>query len=102
MAKMSVREFVRKAQLEQKQRYRNQSAAEVLLGAVSKRVEDIGAELSNAGYFSRKISQVDPESRQQAGQWCLNQFGINHFIVTDNETFWFDSEQNANWFALRW
>lgn len=38
---------------------------------------------------------------REAAQWCREQFGREHYYFTGG-SFWFDREEDAVMFALRW
>ena len=53
------------------------------------------------GYFE-VCGVAQPFSNQYIiGQWCVDKFGSEHYSW-DGTSWWFDSEENAVLFALRW
>lgn len=53
----------------------------------------------DAGYHSAMPGSL--EHWPHIHQWCVDTLGRDHYVWTGN-TFWFESEQHANWFRLRW
>jgi len=52
-----------------------------------------------AGYHSVEVNLDHPW--QDIHEWCVDQFGKDHYTWTGG-TFWFETEQAAVLFALRW
>lgn len=58
--------------------------------------------LKSAGYYSIKISGPNCIDRwEDIHDWCKEKFGNDHYAWTGT-VFWFEREQHAVWFALRW
>ena len=53
------------------------------------------------GYFEVCRSKQPPPAQYIIGQWCVDKFGSEHYSW-DGTSWWFDSEENAVLFALRW
>ena len=57
---------------------------------------------SQAGYLPVKSKLLGREGEwQQIHAWCREHVGEKHYSWTGS-TFWFESEQDAALFALRW
>jgi hypothetical protein len=55
-----------------------------------------------AGYYSVEVNLQHPFNLwQDIHEWCVDQFGENHYTWTGS-TFWFETDQAAVLFALRW
>ena len=54
---------------------------------------------SAAGYYSAEVDLNHPW--QDIHAWCVDQFGEDHYTWTGS-TFWFETDQAAVLFALRW
>jgi len=52
-----------------------------------------------AGYYPVKVSLKQPWV--YIHEWCQDQFGEDHYTWTGG-TFWFETEQAAVLFSLRW
>ena len=52
-----------------------------------------------AGYYQIEISGFDEWS--ETHKWCREQFGEDHYNWTGS-IFWFETERDATFFALRW
>lgn len=56
----------------------------------------------DAGYYGIEPSRESIRYHwQEMHQWCERQFGCEHYAWTGS-TFWFETEQDAVLFALRW
>lgn len=53
------------------------------------------------GFYSVSLTQPQ-KSFSQMNSWCTKQFGEDHFFCTNFSEFWFETEQDAVWFALNW
>jgi hypothetical protein len=66
-----------------------------------------------------RIDHLPTNTRLEAAEWCLFEFGLDHVEIMRPLTvkvegpnpcneiamvacFWFESQRDANWFALRW
>jgi hypothetical protein len=96
---MNIREFIDNTNAERKRKYRNQSAAEVLLGQVSPDIKDWRQVFKDGGYYD----VVPPSISQwkEIHQWCVRTFGQEHYAWSGNR-FWFETPEDAIMFALRW
>lgn len=55
-----------------------------------------------AGYYSVPAGLKGVQQEWQSiHNWCEKQFGSNHYTWTGS-TFWFETEEHAVLFALRW
>lgn len=55
-----------------------------------------------AGYYSAEVDLLHHRHLwQDIHEWCCDQFGQDHYTWT-GETFWFETEQAAVLFSLRW
>jgi hypothetical protein len=55
-----------------------------------------------AGYYSVPAGLKGVQQEwQNMHSWCKEQFGSNHYTWTGS-TFWFETEEHAVLFALRW
>ena len=54
----------------------------------------------DAGYHSAILS--DTTCWDLARKWCQDAFGEQHFAWTGLKTFWFEQEDHAVLFRLRW
>lgn len=54
-------------------------------------------DLGQAGFFSMEFGGGD---WAECHQWCLDTYGDRY--TWTGHTFWFLTEQDAMWFALRW
>ena len=96
---MNIREFIREKRDEHLDRYRNQSAAEVLLKTVPPEIKDWTAVFRSGGYH-----MVNPNVGplwQEMHIWCVEQFGVDNYAWNGNN-FWFETEKDAIMFTLRW
>jgi hypothetical protein len=60
------------------------------------------AAYSQAGYYPVKLGMLGVEGEwQECHQWCCEHVGEQHYTWTGS-TFWFETEQAAALFALRW
>jgi len=57
--------------------------------------------LEQQGYVSVELDYQSDITLLQAYHWCCEQFGKEHFTWTGSR-HWFESEQNAALFMLRW
>jgi hypothetical protein len=57
--------------------------------------------LRAAGYYSAELGLSPFTNWQHVHDWCCDQFGEDHYVWTGS-TFWFETEQAAVLFALRW
>ena len=57
------------------------------------------AELHNHGYYRIECNWTVAVT---VLQWCEANIGEEHFIWFGREIFWFEREQDATLFALRW
>lgn len=56
----------------------------------------------DCGYYSVPLTgNAIGYDWQDVHQWCEQQFGERHYAWTGN-IFWFETEEAAAWFALRW
>lgn len=93
---MTIQDFITKTRSDWEATYRSRGAAEVLVG----KMPDIkwADTLRNAGYHSVRISM----SRwTDVHPWCNENFGEEHYTWTGT-SFWFETEQDAILFALKW
>ena len=93
---MNIQDFVEKTKKDWDTTYRARGAAEVLLG----KMKDIqwADTFHYAGYHSVR---VNTRGWHNIHSWCIENFGEQHYTWTGN-VFWFDNEQNAIMFALKW
>lgn len=56
-------------------------------------------DFEQAGFFSIPFGGIGSDW-QECQQWCMDAYG-NRYCWT-GRTFWFLTEQDAMWFALRW
>ena len=42
------------------------------------------------------------ETNSSAIKWCQDNFGSNRFRIVGSTTFYFQTEQDATFFALKW
>jgi len=96
---MNIREFINKTQEEHDRRYRNQSAAEVLMGWVHREIKDWGSVFAEGGYYS--VVPASISQWQELHEWCNQTFGREHYAWSGNN-FWFETPEDATMFALRW
>ena len=54
---------------------------------------------TDQGYHDVALNELT--QWQEIHQWCEQQFGQDHYVWTGNR-FWFEQEQDAMLFALRW
>jgi len=55
-----------------------------------------------AGYYPVELSSRTLMGEwQECHRWCCEHIGEDHYSWTGG-TFWFETEQAAMWFALRW
>ena len=57
--------------------------------------------LGSGGYIQVKFPNTDWNLTRQVAAWCRENFGVDHYYWTGG-VFWFDSEEQAVLFALRW
>lgn len=58
--------------------------------------------LARAGFYSATLgSGAQGTSWREIHEWCRAQFGNEHYTWTGS-TFWFETEQDAVLFNLRW
>lgn len=96
---MNIREFINEKKAAHEQRYRNQTAAEVLLKSVKPHIEDWNAVFHSGGYYL-----VNPNTTprwEEIHRWCVENLGDNRYAWNGNN-FWFETEQDAIMFTLRW
>ena len=99
---MNIRDFIIEKRTQHSQRYRNQTAAEVLLEAVPPEIPNWAEVFRDGGYY-----MVNPnlggwvDKWQEMHQWCVANFGENHYAWNGNN-FWFENEKDAIMFALKW
>jgi hypothetical protein len=56
----------------------------------------------DANYYGIVPSRLSTsQSWPEMHSWCEHYFGCDHY-ANIGYTFWFESEQDAVWFALRW
>ena len=56
----------------------------------------------DAGYFSVPLTDNNRIHQwQDVHRWCEHEFGERHYTWTGS-IFWFETEEAAAWFALRW
>lgn len=62
----------------------------------------VRAEYSQAGYYPVKLGMLGVVGEwQECHRWCREHVGEQHYSWTGS-TFWFETEQAAALFALRW
>lgn len=54
-----------------------------------------------AGLYSVNVGLSGLDDWQGLHQWCQQQFGTDHYTWTGS-VFWFENEQDAVLFTLRW
>lgn len=54
-----------------------------------------------AGFYSAALGDLGNSDWQEIHQWCRQQFNRDHYTWTGS-TFWFETEQAAVLFTLRW
>jgi len=62
---------------------------------------DFRKQFRENGYFEVCGSKQPFSNQYIIGQWCVDKFGSGHYSW-DGTSWWFDSEENAVLFALRW
>jgi hypothetical protein len=63
---------------------------------------DWNRELAVGGYYEVPMRTVQNfVNRKQATDWCREQFGEDHYCWTGG-SFWFECEEHAVLFTLRW
>ena len=97
---MNIREFIREKKAEHEQRYRNQTAAEVLLKSVKPLIEDWTTVFRSGGYYLVNPNTTPPRW-EEIHPWCMETFGYDHYAWNGNN-FWFETEKDAIMFTLRW
>ena len=76
--------------------------------SIAKKMEGFGATMSQASYVRRNFPMVSLENSNAlkdnemhiVRDWCETQFG-DRWIYDWND-FYFHTQEDANWFALRW
>jgi len=59
---------------------------------------DWNSTLEDQGYYSVKVRPKNKECYD----WCAEQFGKEHFANLSGSKFFFETEQDAIMFTLRW
>lgn len=99
---MTLQDYVEKIKADWEYTRRNRPASEVLLGPMLPiRWREA---LSNAGYYHADLSGVMAtgfNAWKDAHRWCIDNFGKEHYTWT-GERFWFETDQDALLFRLRW
>ena len=80
---MSIKEYLKKN--------RNQH-----LGALNYRTI-----LIRQGYPNVLLGNEGHKNWKEVHRWCKEQYGEDHYTWTGSR-FWFETEQDATWFAMRW
>lgn len=57
--------------------------------------------LESGGYIRVIITHEHWTETRIIAQWCREKFGVDHYYWTGG-AFWFDSEEHAAMFMLRW
>ncbi len=97
---MKIQDYVELMVEQNQKRYRNQSAAEVLLKAHSFQIKDWHTVLSRGGYYSVQLGRATAEWSEMH-QWLNDNIGNRHYTWTGS-TFWFETEETATLAALKW
>ena len=64
--------------------------------------KNVREEYQAAGYYPVELgSLVLMGEWQECHRWCCDHIGEDHYSWTGG-TFWFETEQAAIWFTLRW
>jgi hypothetical protein len=66
--------------------------------------EDWNSRFKDAGYYSviwGSTVYYPNNHWDELFRWCSDTFGVRHFVWCGSK-FWFDCEENAILFALRW
>lgn len=87
---MNIQEFVKQKQGELKR--------EMKKGKINT-VPNWQIIFSQGGYYGIELD--DFAAWQQTHKWCKENFGEEHYSWT-GDTFWFETAEDAAWFALRW
>jgi hypothetical protein len=53
------------------------------------------------GYFGVKVPKNTLDNGNEQWHWCNENFGSDNFTWTGDQ-YWFEYEEHALWFALRW
>lgn len=56
----------------------------------------------DAGYYGVGLGTKSDRGRRELHKWCEEQVGKKHYAWTGTAMFWFETEQAAVLFALRW
>ena len=56
----------------------------------------------DAGYHGVDLSAKSNRGRRELHEWCEQHVGGKHYAWTGTSMFWFETEQSAVLFALRW
>lgn len=95
---MNIQDYIEYAKERHIQRYRGQSAAEVLLKKVTPNVLDWYRVLREGGYYDVQIKLSEWEEMHR---WLRDNVGEEHYTWT-GATFWFEDAETAAWAALKW
>lgn len=60
----------------------------------------------DAGYYHVELKNFEYNKwhtiHAKICDWCDKQFGSQHYAWAGKTIFWFETEQHAMWFTLRW
>lgn len=96
---ITIQQYVELADEAHAERYRNQSAAEVLMHAVPAHIPDWNAVMRKGGYY-HVIPNWTHTSWSYMHEWLQCNIGREHY-AWNGENFWFETEKAATWFALK-
>lgn len=94
---MNIREFIDATKEKHREHLRNHRAVGVLL-TPGKHIY-WNEELANAGYITVKLTRS--ADWPEVHRWCIDNFGEDHYTWSGTD-FWFESEEDAIMFSLRW
>jgi len=91
---MNIREFIDKTKEKHREHLRNHHA----LGVTGKTIL-WSEELAAAGYITVKLTRS--ADWPEVHRWCIDNIGEDHYTWSGTD-FWFESEEDAVMFSLRW